>query len=257
MYRPAVRRSRPIDFMGIPVDNVDSSEILKYIGECIVDGTRAMVLNINVHAVNLAFRQGWLKQMLQDSPLVFCDGDGIRAGCRWLGLPRPPKVTYRVFLWEIAAWCEATGASLYLLGGAPGIPGKVSENLLSRHPALRLAGYHDGFFEKSGPANEQVIEGINAARADVLVVCFGMPLQEQWLFENGTKLAVHACLTGGAAFDYAAGAVSVAPSFMLNHSMEWLYRLWLEPRRMFGRYAFGNGLFMVRLLLWKMGLWRG
>lgn len=256
MYPLAHRTIEPISMMGLPVHNVGSAEVLDVMGWCKRESKQGLILNLNIFAANLAHDLPWFKKMLWDASLVFCDGDGIRMGCRVLGLPQPPKVTFRVFLLEVGAWCATTGASLFLLGGAPGVAEKAAENLQSRNAKLRISGFHHGFFKRTGAENEGVIEQINSSGTDVLVVCMGMPAQEEWLLKNSHRLKVHACLPGGAAIDYAAGIVSVAPQFMLDHSLEWLYRLWLEPRRMYRRYLGGNPAFLVRLVLWRLGIKR-
>jgi N-acetylglucosaminyldiphosphoundecaprenol N-acetyl-beta-D-mannosaminyltransferase len=230
------------------VDPAGSTEILAYMGRTIAERRQAVVLHVNVFGANLALRHAWLREYFGSVQMVFCDGDGIRWGLRILGEAPPPKTTYNVFLWSVARWAEESGARLFLLGGRPGIAERAASRLRDRHPRLLVAGTHHGFFDRAGADNERVVAEINRARPDVLLVCFGMPVQEAWVRDNAARLAVHVVLTGGAALDYGAGVVRVPPGWVKRFQIEWLFRLLMEPRRMMGRYVVGNPLFLGRVL---------
>jgi N-acetylglucosaminyldiphosphoundecaprenol N-acetyl-beta-D-mannosaminyltransferase len=196
----------------------------------------------------MALSLSWLRDYFRECPLVFCDGDGVRLGLWMFGQAPPPKTTYNVWIWEMARWAERNGFSLYLLGGMPGIAEQAGRRLTEAFPKLRVAGTHDGYFQKQGAENERLIEEVNRLSPDVLLVCFGLPFQEEWTQKNASRLAAHILLTGGAALDYAAGRVAVAPGWVVRWHMEWLFRLWLEPVRMFRRYVLGNPLFLARVM---------
>lgn len=246
---PARARGGVMELLGVPINDLSSPEILDFMSEVILGDEQAVVLHVNAHASNLAARYAWLREYYGEAALVFCDGDGIRLGLRLLGLHAPAKVTYNEFLSQLARRCEERGFSIYLLGGRAGVAAQAGRNLKTRYPRLRIVGTRDGYFAKRGPESDQVVEQINCLRPDVLLVCFGMPLQELWLRENAPGLAVHVVFTGGAALDYAAGVVPVAPGWMKRLQLEWLFRLLVEPRRLFARYVIGNPLFLSRVIL--------
>jgi N-acetylglucosaminyldiphosphoundecaprenol N-acetyl-beta-D-mannosaminyltransferase len=102
-----------------------------------------------------------------------------------------------------------------------------------------------------------VVEEINTAAPDILLVGLGMPLQERWLMENAHKLDAGATLTGGAVFDYVSGRLSRGPRLLTSHGFEWLARLLVEPRRLWRRYLLGNPLFILRVLKQRLGASRG
>lgn len=247
-YREAARRRPEMSLLGLPMHRAGVDEVHAFIDETVSRGEKAVLLNLNVHCVNLAMRHEWLHEFIRTVHLVFCDGDGVRLGLRLLGYSPPPKVTYNEWLWRLAALCEARGHSLFLLGGRPGVADEAARNLLARHPSLRLLGVQDGYFDKAGPENRSVIDRINAASPDILLVCFGMPLQERWLFDNWGRVRAHVFLKGGAALDYASGRLRKAPAWMVHAHLEWLFRLGQEPRRLFARYVLGNPLFLYRVL---------
>lgn len=247
-YRPANRVEGAIELLGISVHDVSATGVLDYMASVIRSRQQAVILHANAFAANLAARHGWMRQSFREAQMVFCDGDGIRMACRWLGLATPPKVTYARWLPLVADWCEQNGYSIYLLGGRPGVADLAARRFQERHPRIRVAGTHHGYFEKSGPESEAVVAEINCVRPDVLLVCFGMPIQEQWVRTHAPMLATHVVLTGGAALDYASGTAVTTPPWMVRLQLEWLFRLWMEPRRLFARYVLGNPEFILRIL---------
>jgi N-acetylglucosaminyldiphosphoundecaprenol N-acetyl-beta-D-mannosaminyltransferase len=251
-YPQAPRQGGALDLMGIPVHPVGPPEILGFMGSVIAERTQAVILHVNVNGANLAIRHPSLMKAFNQTQMVFCDGDGIRWGLSILGYDPPPKTTYNVWLWTLAQWCVDRDASLYLLGAVPGVADQAAKNLVARLPRLRIAGTHHGFFPREGPENEAVLAMINEARPDVLLVCFGMPMQEHWVMANRERLATHVLLTGGASLDYAAGIARMTPRWMVRMQLEWLYRLLQEPIRLFGRYVIGNPVFMARVFLSRL-----
>lgn len=101
---------------------------------------------------------------------------------------------------------------------------KAAQNLKKKYPGLALAGVHHGYFDKKGEENQKVIDQINKCSTDVLLVCFGMPLQERWLRDHWREIKAHIFLKGGAAFDYVSGRLKMAPEWMIRLGLEWLYR---------------------------------
>jgi N-acetylglucosaminyldiphosphoundecaprenol N-acetyl-beta-D-mannosaminyltransferase len=236
-----------MQLFGLPVHRVDTEGVRAFIVSTIVAGQRAVILHLNIYGVNLALRHQWLREFISGANLVFCDGDGVRLGLKLLGYAPGPKITYNEWIWQLARLCESYGFRLYLLGAKPGIAEEAAAKLIVRHPELTIVGTHHGYFDKQGVENDAVIQHINAAAPDVLLVCFGMPAQERWIHDNWTRLNAHVFLNGGAALDYASGRLAKAPAFMVRSHLEWLYRLLQEPTRLFNRYVIGNPLFLFRI----------
>lgn len=243
-----------LDLMGIPVHKVGASDILSFMATVIEAGKQSLVLNVNVYAANTSLRNPSLKAIYNKSQLVFCDGDGIRWGLRILGQKPPPKVTYNVWLWQLADWCQDRGFSIYLLGAHPGVAEKAEIKLKARYPNLRILGTHHGFFDKQGSENDAVVDHINRLRPEVLLVCFGTGYQEKWIDNNASRLAVNVLLSGGAALKYAADVIPITPQWIARLQIEWLYRFLKEPGRLFFRYIIGNPHFIVRVMLERLRL---
>ncbi len=119
-----------------------------------------------------------------------------------------------------------------------------------RYPDLRIVGVRHGYFDHSAGSaeNEAVLEEINTAAPDILLVGLGMPLQERWLMDNRERIDAGAVLTGGAVFDHVSGRLSRGPRFLTDNGFEWLARLLIEPGRLWQRYVVGNPLFFSRVL---------
>jgi N-acetylglucosaminyldiphosphoundecaprenol N-acetyl-beta-D-mannosaminyltransferase len=245
------RRPPDMELLGLPFHRVGVQEVLAFIEETIARNQKAIALNLNVYCMNLARKHRWLHEFIQRAHLVFCDGDGVRLGLKLSGYSPPPKITYNEWLWQLAAFCESKGYRLYFIGGKPGVALAAATNLKTKHPNLQIVGIQHGYFDKQGEDNQVVVNDINRASPDILLVCLGMPLQERWIAENWQSVNAHVFLKGGAAFDYASGRLQKAPALFIRWHLEWFYRLLQDPLRLFGRYVLGNPYFVLRVLLAK------
>ena len=247
-----------IDILGTRLSLCDQPTLLHMIQRAISDHQRLLVLSGNIYSFNLAYEHGWLRQFFNQADIVRLDGAGVRLGARLLGHDTPARMTWADFGWSLADFAAQHGHSLFLLGSKPGIANTAAARLQAHSPALQIVGIHHGYFDKTtGSAeNEAVLAQINAARPHILVVGFGMPLQERWLLENRARIDANVILTGGAVFDYISGELRRGPTWLTDHGMEWLARLLIEPRRLWKRYIIGNPLFLYRVLKQKFGLLR-
>lgn len=238
--------------MGVDLVGVEDlhRELLRLIRRAGEAGAREPVLNVNVHCLNLAYKDPELRRALDEAPVVFCDGAGVALGARLLGLPRPERITYADWMWSLAGFAAREGLSVYLLGARPGVAEEAADRLRRRHPALTIAGADHGHFDQTpgSEENEAVLDRICAVDPDILVVGFGMPLQERWLTENRDRLGTGVALAGGAAFDYVSGRLRRGPRLLTENGLEWLARLIVDPTRLWRRYLLGNPLFVARVL---------
>ncbi|TML25261.1 MAG: WecB/TagA/CpsF family glycosyltransferase, partial [Actinobacteria bacterium] len=115
-------------------------------------------------------------------------------------------------------------------------------------PDLRIAGTHHGYFDPESPHADRVVEDINASGANLLLVGMGTPKQELWVQRRAEQLDVDVLWTVGALLDYMAGRVPRAPRWLADHGLEWIFRLAMEPQRMWRRYLLGNPIFLSRVM---------
>jgi N-acetylglucosaminyldiphosphoundecaprenol N-acetyl-beta-D-mannosaminyltransferase len=240
----------PVDILGVGVDPLTVEELHGGIEHLIRGGEHALVLNVNAHCLNLCYRDGKLRGLFDRAAIVFCDGAGVRLAARMLGRRIPERITYADWMWRLAAFAEAKGYTLFFLGGRPGYATLAAERLKERFPALKIVGIRHGYFDRAAGSaeNEAVIDEINARRPDILLVGFGMPLQEYWLMRNWDRIDARVALTGGAVFGYVSGKLRRGPRSLTDNGFEWLARLLIQPRHLWRRYLIGNPLFLLRVL---------
>lgn len=234
----------------------DTRQLLEVIQSIIQINCKGLVLSGNIHSFNLAYQLEWLRGFFHRADVVRLDGAGVRLGARILGYDAPPRMTWADFAWQLAEFSASNGFTLFFLGARPTIATRAAERFGERFPDLQIVGVHHGYFDKTlgNPENEAVVQRINTAKPDILIVGFGMPLQERWLLENWDRIEANVALTGGAVFDYISGELRRAPCWMTDHGLEWLGRLIIEPRRLWKRYLIGNPLFLWRVLKQRLGL---
>jgi N-acetylglucosaminyldiphosphoundecaprenol N-acetyl-beta-D-mannosaminyltransferase len=238
-----------INILGVKVHAITIDHLHETMAAMIHAKEHVLILNTNLHALNLAFENPWLRQFLNQADVVFADGFGVILAACLLGQRIPQRITYADWMWELAGFAEKAGYSMFFLGGEPTIAEKAARQLRRRFPTLTISGTHDGYFDRDpmGRENGDLIALINSVSPNILVVGMGMPIQERWLMENWDRLNANIALTGGAVFDYVSGTLPRAPRWVTEHGLEWLGRLVIEPRRLWKRYILGNPLFFWRL----------
>lgn len=244
-----------IDICGVEFTPLTVQELHNYLEAAIRGHLHSLVLHVNVSAINLAQSDREFRDILNAAEVAFCDGFGVRLGAFILGHRTPPRITYADWTWQLAEFASTGGFSIFLLGGRQGVAERACTNLKQRFPDIRIVGTHHGYFDKT-PGNAQniaVLKKINAAQPNVLLVSFGMPVQERWLRDNWQSLEVDVGLTAGAALDYVSGELRRAPKWVTDNGLEWLGRLVIEPRRLWRRYIIGNPVFLVRVVRQRFG----
>jgi len=253
-YSESDQAPESVKLLGTNLSLVSKKDLLKLIKARIKEHKRLIIASGNVQSFNLAYKNPRLQKFMNLADVVRLDGAGLRLGARILGIDTPPRMTWADLAWDLAGLCRENNFSMYLLGNDLGMAEKAAHVLQSKNPGLNICGCMHGFFQKESmhPENISVIQDINQANPDILIVGLGMPLQEFWLEENMKKLNIPVIMTAGAAFEWIAREKKRAPECMLKGGFEWLWRLWLEPKRLFRRYVVGNPLFLLRVLMQKI-----
>ncbi|MCM8775783.1 MAG: WecB/TagA/CpsF family glycosyltransferase [Candidatus Omnitrophica bacterium] len=251
LYPLAQRQTNTFSLMGIPIHRITVRDLETFIENVFKEGSKAIIAYVNIHGMNLAYEYPWLRDFFQEVQVVICDGDGVRWGIKLLGGDPPPKITFTRYIWNIAEFCERHHYRIFLLGGKSGVAQEAAEQIKRKYPRLEIAGCYHGYFDKDGEESEKLIMRLNVIQPDVLIVGFGMPAQEKWLYQNWKRIHAHLFLPVGAALDYVSGRMKNVPSWMIRWHMEWLFRLAEEPVRLFSRYVFGIPYFFWRICLEK------
>ena len=243
-----IARGQTSRLFELPIATSPPAQLLRSIVDCAEQRQRARVAYVNAHVINQSFDEPEVRQALLESDLVYCDGYGVRLAAKAIGLPVPHRMTGADWIWGVAALCEAAGRSLYLLGSDPGASAEAAAELKRWYPSLRITGTHHGYFELGSPHDERVVEHINAHAPDILLVGMGTPQQELWTQRHFHEIDATVVWTVGALFEYVSGRIPRAPHWMSDNGLEWIFRLAVEPRRMWRRYLLGNPVFLGRVL---------
>ncbi|MBZ5568024.1 MAG: WecB/TagA/CpsF family glycosyltransferase [Acidobacteriia bacterium] len=211
----------------------------------------------NIHGITEAQRDEEFKLVLNTSELCVPDGTPLV----WIGRQRGFALSRRVYGPELMIEvCRRDGTrdlTHFFYGGAPGVADELAIALARCFPGLRVVGTYSPPFRPLTPAeDQQVVDTINRTAPDVVWVGLGCPKQERWMYEHRTRLAVPILIGVGQAFDIHSGKLRQAPSWMRDHGLEWLFRLCLEPRRLWRRYLVNIVRFLYYLSLESLGLKR-
>ena len=235
------------DIFDIGIQTAPPAELLRRILGLVEEGGRHRVSYVNAHVLNQSLANPELRRALQRSDLVYCDGYGVRLAARLIGLPVPHRMTGADWIWGVAALCQERGRSIYLLGSDPGSSTDAAAALQRWYPRLRVLGTHHGYFDPGSAHSERVLEHIAELNPDIVLVGMGTPQQELWVDHNLDRLEAPVVWTVGALFDYLSGRTPRAPHWLADHGFEWVFRLAIEPRRMWRRYLLGNPTFLYRV----------
>ena len=231
--------------MTIAFDNITMEEAVGTAMGYIAARSRCRVVTPNAEFALEAKKNPRFLKILNTSQLVLADGISVVLASKIIGDPMQGRVTGVGFAQALAAAMAKEGKSLYLLGAKPGVAEQAAEKLLETYPGLKIAGTHDGYFKEEGP----VVDTINAAKPDALLVCLGAPKQEYFMEEHDSELEVPVMAGLGGSMDVLAGNVQRAPEFFQKYGLEWLYRLCKEPKRW-------KRMIKLPLYLWDAVIWK-
>jgi len=235
-----------IKFLGVKIDNLTMAEASQQISEMASAGNDAQVSFVNADCFNIAVQDEAYREVLGKSKLVLADGIGVRLAGSILNQNVRENVNGTDMFPILCDTLDKAGQSLYLLGGKPGIAEDAGKWVTDHYPTLRLAGTQHGFFRPEEVDN--IIAAIRAAQPSVLLVALGCPRQEKWIAEYCAATGAGVLIGVGGLLDFFSGRIPRAPVWMRELGMEWFYRFWQEPGRMWRRYFVGNFSFLYRVL---------
>lgn len=244
--RPHGSPSSRIGICGLPVDNVTMEAALDTMMERLRTRTRTRLFFLNADCVNISYRDPSYREAVRQADLVFADGSGMRLAGRAFRTPIVDNVNGTDFFPLACERLAGSGHRIFLLGARPGVAQKVRSWMKRNHPGIAICGVHHGYFPRA--QSGRIAQKIRRSGADVLLVALGAPEQEKWIIEHIEATGVTVALGVGGLFDFFSGSVPRAPVWMRRAGVEWIYRFWQEPRRMWKRYWIGNFVFMARVL---------
>ncbi len=236
--------------LNINIDLFDSEEeVLALLSKDIDSGRSIELFFLNAHCFNLAQKDREYFDILNSCDYLLNDGIGIKIASKIEKLVLKKNLNGTDFIPEIAEMAAKKGYKIFLLGAKDGIAEEAAVKLKEKFEGLQIAGVHSGY-----GLDESVLEMINNSKADILIAGMGVPMQEKWIRENKSKLgSVKLFVGGGAILDFLSQRIRRAPLLMRKIGLEWVFRLCLEPGRLWRRYLVGNFLFFYYILVLKLG----
>ncbi len=216
---------------------------------------KVLINTINAYSYNMALKDVDFATALEKGDYLVPDGMSIVKACRWLKAESRPKeriAGWDVFVTEMEK-LNAIGGKCFFLGSSEAVLSKIKERAARDYPSIVVETYSPPFKPAfSQEDNQAMIEAVCAADPDLLWIGMTAPKQEKWAYTHWNELDIHChCGTIGAVFDFYAGTVRRAPTWMQDSGLEWLYRFIREPGRMWRRYLIGNAEFVRNCLKMK------
>lgn len=238
---------RPFTVFGLDLASVRPEAAASQIVDWAGSGRRMTINFINAHCVNQARKYPSYRRALARTDLLLSEGIGMEIASRMAGQGAPENLTGTDLFPLICERAAVEGTGLFLLGGPGDVARASGDWARASWPSLRIRGSHHGYFDPS--EEDALIRRINASGAGILLVGFGVPLQENWIARNRHRLNVPVVIGVGGLFDYYSSRIRRAPLAIRKLRCEWMWRLAMEPRRMARRYLVGNVTFLFHAAL--------
>ena len=237
------------DVLGVAISAINRPMALATIERWISARTRNYVTVTGVHGVMESQHDPELMRIHNDAGMVTPDGMPMVWISRLRGFKQVRRVYGPDLMLDVCQRSVQTGWKHFFYGGAEGVANLLAQKLQKRFPGLRVAGtFCPPFRPMTDQEDAELVDRINAARADIVWVGLSTPKQEYWMARHVGRLEAPVLIGVGAAFDFNAGIKAQAPRWMQRIGLEWFFRLVSEPRRLWRRYLFNNTGFVLRLV---------
>ncbi|MEE0801472.1 MAG: WecB/TagA/CpsF family glycosyltransferase [Gemmiger sp.] len=243
-----MQKPKTCRIMGVQIAVTDMEQTLALIAENLQTWKGEYICVSNVHTTVTAYEDPDYRQVQNGAVMALPDGGPLSAYSRRCGFPQAQRVTGPDLMKRILEESAEHGWRHYFYGSTEQTLDALRGWIARRYPGAVIAGMYSPPFRPMTPEeDEEIVRKINETSPDFVWVGLGAPKQERWMAAHRGR--VHALMLGvGAAFDYEAGNIRRAPEWMQKHSLEWLYRMMQDPRRLIGRYLNTN----LKFLWWAM-----
>lgn len=227
--------------LGFYVTTYNFQELINNIFQDYKKNEKLFIVNINPEIVVNNYKNYELKKIFNNQKYQIPDGSGIV----WASKKRKGNIKERItgidLMLQICKKSQEYHSKIYLFGAKPEIVEKAKQNLQTEYPQINIVGVCDGYCDES-----VAIEKIKSSNADILFVGLGSPKQEQFIIKNRDKLEnIKIFMPVGGSFDVISEAKKRAPKWMIKHNLEWLYRLFQEPKRIFRQIKLVKFIFLI------------
>lgn len=240
-----------VNICGIEVDTYSFDEVVEAIASHAVSRSDPKyVVTPNAQHIVTLERDAKFREIYRHAFLVVPDGVSLLWAAKFVKTPLSGRVNGTDLFERLCKISAERELKVFLLGGRPGAAKKAMEVLQTRHPNLKIVGtYCPPYgFESDTEELKRINLAIQGAAPHLLFVGLGAPKQEYWIYNNYQQLGVPVSIGIGVSFELVADIVKRAPTVMQKAGLEWLFRLLVEPSRLWQRYLVGNTIFILLVL---------
>jgi N-acetylglucosaminyldiphosphoundecaprenol N-acetyl-beta-D-mannosaminyltransferase len=226
-----------INIQGLSIHNIDYMLVLSFIKKYLNSADKKTICFISAHCVNVARKDSEYKSIVNNFDLILPDGIGMAFAGMMNKTPIKENLNGTDLIPRL--FNDLKQLKVFLLGGKPGVVEKVKVNLENKFPSINIVGYMHGYFSDE----KEICNEMSKCNPDIILVAMGVPLQEKLIQKNKDKINTKLFIGVGGLFDFIAGINKRAPKCMRKLGLEWIYRIYQEPKRMWKRYIIGGPVF--------------
>ncbi|GGB06399.1 WecB/TagA/CpsF family glycosyltransferase [Puia dinghuensis] len=237
--------------LGTPIDNLSMSETLKSIATAIENSDHLHHTVVNAGKIVSMQKDPQLRESVVNADIINADGQGVVWASKLLGKPLKERVAGIDLMEELVGLASRNHYKVFFFGAKEEIVRSVVQHYSELYSPDIIAGCRNGYFKKEEEST--IARQIADSGANILFVAISSPTKENFLYQNREVLRrVNFIMGVGGSFDVVSGLVKRAPMWMQKVGLEWLFRVYQEPRRMFKRYLVGNARFLALVLKYKL-----
>jgi N-acetylglucosaminyldiphosphoundecaprenol N-acetyl-beta-D-mannosaminyltransferase len=241
-----------INILGTPIDNYTMQETLEVVASVIDSRQHIHHTVVNAGKIVLMHENPELKESVVNADLINADGQAVVWASKLFKQPLKERVAGIDLMERLVKMAHEKNYTLFFFGAKEEVVKKLVDKYSEQYSPSIIAGYRNGYFKKED--ERAIAQQIADSKANILFVAITSPLKENFLYQNKDLLKdVNFIMGVGGSFDVVAGYVKRAPKWMQKTGLEWLYRVYQEPRRMFKRYLVGNTKFIRLVWRYKFG----
>lgn len=245
------KKNNIFNLAGLSIANLSYQETLDFFEKKIEKKEKVFSVTLNLDILRLAYYDKKFFDVINSANIIIADGMPLIWLSRLFKQPLKERVAGRKIVYDLCQMSNDKGYKVFMLGAAEGVADKAKLKLEKKMPNIKIVGTYSPFFgELNDEAkNAEIIKKINDSGADILFVALGAPKQETWLYNNLSRLNPYVYIPCGGSIDFIAGAQIKSPEWIANIGLEWIFRLFSNPKRMFKRYIILDLPFLIKILL--------
>jgi len=251
-----INKYKSVDIFGLQIQKITIQNVIEEIKLALNEKRTLTITAINPHKANQVYEKPSLKKIYNSFVFLTPDSVGVLLAARILGNPlKGERISGDAIASQLYLMAKNNNIKLFLLGGEDDVAKQAANKIIDSYPWVKIVGYHHGYFEDK--ENSKIISLINESRANIVFVGLGSRLKaEKWILSNVYRLKSCILINQGGYFDHVLRRIDCYPKWVTKLKINWLYRLYKEPRRLWKRYLIGIPKFIFRIIKYKLGLRR-